>query len=825
MDHMPLEKELQREKIVAAPEEEGVDSVASNQGAADSNSVEGTKDLSCGLAQSTECAAAPVESSPNLLPDFGQRYVALEKIGTGGMGAVFKVFDRELDKHFAIKVLQSDLAKDSVALKRFEQEVESASKLAHPNLVAVYGYDRLPDGSPFLIMDFLEGNNLSQMIKEKGILSCEQALDVFLQIAHGLAHAHERGVVHRDIKPTNIIVTLGEDGRSSVKIVDFGIAKALPTANRETHNLTETGEVFGSPDYMSPEQCLGFMLDHRSDVYSLGCLMYEAMTGNTPFAGANPIQLVVKHINEEAPEFPAEAKRNKEIQRLENVVLRCLEKDQSNRYQTMEALISDLQAIKDGKQTSKYSRTKRAKPIFTTKAVIGLVIVIPVVLFYSMAVLFSASDASELTMRILMAVVASGLLVGTYIFFGMAQEKYRKIENWRVEERTGWAALALGCLSVVLVSVTPWPAGLAMLGYHSPSNGWETPMYMMLEIHIVFALLTAFAAVGWLLFRKKAVVSVQNILSKFVAITVLLPLIIALVIPNLVGRGLYSAGMIPSKYHEEFSVSLVEFGAYLSKSFRFYQEASQMAEIRLGDKARAIADISKAIELAPTSAQLLSERAGLYERAEKYDLELQDLNNFVARSDEGLLSRASFFTDRDKLPQALADYNAYIKTNPGVREGYFQRARVYYKLGRLSKCVDDLSMVINTVTSPMDSLKYHLIRGLVARNLAIEDQNKGRMTGLELDYGALAQGDFQKVIELCTVVPDSEVFKPAAIQLLYDFPGPIPGTNATAREDFKLALTKFAAKYAISQEKAREELRKHLADSVKQSFLPMKLDI
>ncbi|MBX9671502.1 MAG: protein kinase [Candidatus Obscuribacterales bacterium] len=823
MDHKSLEKELQREKIVAASEEEGVDCLATNDGADDSNSVEATEVLPASAAEGTEEGAAPVESSPEMLPDFGKRYVALEKIGTGGMGAVYKVLDRELDKHFAIKVLQSNLAKDSVALKRFEQEVESASKLAHPNLVAVYGYDRLPDGSPFLIMDFLEGNNLSQMIKEKGTLSCEQALDVFLQIAHGLAHAHERGVVHRDIKPTNIIVTAGADGRLTVKIVDFGIAKALPTANRETHNLTETGEVFGSPDYMSPEQCLGFMLDHRSDVYSLGCLMYEAMTGNTPFAGANPIQLVVKHINEEVPEFPAEAKRKKETQRLENVVLRCLEKDQSNRYQSMESLIGDLQAVKDGKQTSKYSRTKRAKPIFTTKAVIGLVIVIPVVLFYGMAVLFSASDASELTMRIVMAVVASGLLVGTYIFFGMAQEKYRKIENRSVEERTGWAALALGCLSVVLVSVTPWPVGLAMFGYRSPSNGWELPMYMMLEVHVVFALLTAFAGVGCLLFRKKAVVSVQNILSKFVAITVMLPLFIALVFPNLVGRGLYTVGMIPSKFHQEFSLSLVEFGAYLSKSSRFYQEAAQMADLKLGDKARAINDISKAIKLSPESEELLGERASLYERTEEYDLELRDLNAYVAGSDQGLLSRAAFFIERGKLTEALADYNKYISRNAEDRSGYVQRAKVYYRLGRLGKCVDDLSMVINTGTSPLDTLKFHLIRGLVAREIAID--NKGGMSGFEGGGGALARADFQKVIELCTVVPESEVFKPAAIKLLYDFPGPIAGTNASAREDFKWALSKFSSRFGIKPEKSLEELKKHLADSVKQSFMPVKLDL
>src|SRR5579885_2448832 len=234
--------------------------------------------------------------------ELDDRYDVLAVIGTGGMGTVYKVLDKTTKRTLAVKVLQPDLSNDQTALRRFEQEAEAAAQLNHPNLVSVLSYGKTKNGAPYLVMDYFEGESLSAILKKETALDSGRALALFHQICEGLAHAHAQGVIHRDIKPANIIVSRTESGEVA-RVVDFGIAKILPVSNRETHNLTETRQVFGSPHYMSPEHCLGFKMDERSDIYSLGCLMYEALTGNPPFAVNDAIQAVIKHINEEAKEF------------------------------------------------------------------------------------------------------------------------------------------------------------------------------------------------------------------------------------------------------------------------------------------------------------------------------------------------------------------------------------------------------------------------------------------------------------------------------------------------------------------------------------------
>ncbi len=234
----------------------------------------------------------------------------------------------------------------------------------------MHDYGLTAEGAPYLVMDFVEGISLLDVLLRDGALNSALVLELFEQICDGLAYAHCEGVVHRDIKPSNIILTRTATGAPQIKIVDFGIAKIVSHDNGE-HELTQTGEVFGSPMYMSPEQCEGQReLDARSDIYSVACVMYEALTGQPPFIGANAIQTMYKQINEAPSPMDGANRRLKIPQALENVVMRALEKKPSERHQSMEELRNDLQLIKSGGSPSRtksqvwYNRKPIRKRIF-----------------------------------------------------------------------------------------------------------------------------------------------------------------------------------------------------------------------------------------------------------------------------------------------------------------------------------------------------------------------------------------------------------------------------------------------------------------------------
>lgn len=275
------------------------------------------------------------------------RFETVSLLGEGGMGRVFEVRDRELDSHFAIKVLVDSLTKDRTALARFVQEAKSISKLNHPNIIGVYENGTTHSGAPYLVMDRLEGKTLGQFLKDEGSFEASRAISIFLQIAEALAHAHKTGIIHRDVKPSNVMLCRTESGLETVKVLDFGIAKVMPMADTAA-TLTQTGEVFGSPMYMSPEQCEGHDLDQRSDIYSFGCLMFEALTGKAPFAGENPFKVMLSQVQKEPPSM-RQVKSDIVLPRgLESVIRRCLAKDPADRYQSMEVLIKDLHLLEQG---------------------------------------------------------------------------------------------------------------------------------------------------------------------------------------------------------------------------------------------------------------------------------------------------------------------------------------------------------------------------------------------------------------------------------------------------------------------------------------------
>jgi tRNA A-37 threonylcarbamoyl transferase component Bud32 len=257
------------------------------------------------------------------------RYQIIEQLGAGGMCNVYRAQHVQLNREVAVKVLQDKLLTSDAALRRFQREAVAVSSLEHPNIVCTLG-SGIWDGRPFLVMELLSGQSLQETIKNSGPMIWERALPIFRRICDGLEYAHSQGIVHRDLKPSNVMVTA--DG--GVKIVDFGIAKILPESGKEIQKLTQTGDLFGTLPYMSPEQLLGKNVDGRSDLYSFGCLIYEVLEGKPPFTGETPFEVVNKHLKERA-ETPKACTAE-----VASIIMRLLAKQPGDRLQSAAELRS-----------------------------------------------------------------------------------------------------------------------------------------------------------------------------------------------------------------------------------------------------------------------------------------------------------------------------------------------------------------------------------------------------------------------------------------------------------------------------------------------------
>jgi len=275
----------------------------------------------------------------------GGRYRILELIGTGAVGSVYKVRHELLDKTYAIKLLNATVAADFKVIQRFHQEAKAVADLSHPNLISVHDFGVTEDGAPYLVMDYLEGESLHDQLDRCGHIDEQRVLSIFQSICAGLSYAHSKGIVHRDLKPSNIMMVKDDNGREVPKIVDFGIAKRQEVDIK----LTQTGEVFGTPLYMSPEQCLGKEVDQRSDIYSLGCMMYECLSGIQPYEGVNAIQTIFKHIHEEVKPLRKACEGFDVSSGIEQVVSSCLEIEPDRRPPSADGLALNLQRVSSGK--------------------------------------------------------------------------------------------------------------------------------------------------------------------------------------------------------------------------------------------------------------------------------------------------------------------------------------------------------------------------------------------------------------------------------------------------------------------------------------------
>src|SRR5436853_2011577 len=270
---------------------------------------------------------------------FDGRYRILRKLGTGGMANVYLAEDEVLGRRVAIKILNDRHAGDDQFVERFRREAKNAAGLSHPNIVSIYDRGEA-EGTYYIATEYAAGRSLKELIVSRGPAPVNVAVEYARQILSALRFAHRHGIVHRDIKPHNVLV----DGEGRVKVTDFGIARAGAS------QMTEAGSIVGTAQYLSPEQARGSGVDQRSDLYSLGVVLYELLTGTVPFSGDTPVEIAMKHLSQ-TPEPPS-AKRADVPRDLDLIVLRALAKDPAERYQSAEEMDADLARVQRGAAVS-----------------------------------------------------------------------------------------------------------------------------------------------------------------------------------------------------------------------------------------------------------------------------------------------------------------------------------------------------------------------------------------------------------------------------------------------------------------------------------------
>ncbi|HEY9713436.1 MAG TPA: protein kinase [Chroococcales cyanobacterium] len=297
-----------------------------------------------------ECGSLLVEGLQNDVVIAG-RYKYIDTIGNGGMGLVVRAYDTELNCDVAVKLLVRN--SHSAEVMRFMQECRATNSLVHDSIVRVSDFGVTNDGFPFMVMEYLSGEDLGTLLSRRGSLPVDEALDIFQQLCRAVSYAHKQGVIHRDIKPSNIVLLPDGMGGMRVKLVDFGIAKVVyPDGTAVQANLTQTGVILGSPTYMSPEQAMGKKIDQRTDIYSAGCVLYHCLTGAPPIQGTSAIETLFRHVNEAPVSLSQASMGAKFSDGLEHISARALQKSPEERYQSFDELLSDVRALSKGETLS-----------------------------------------------------------------------------------------------------------------------------------------------------------------------------------------------------------------------------------------------------------------------------------------------------------------------------------------------------------------------------------------------------------------------------------------------------------------------------------------
>ena len=349
------------------------------------------------------------------------KYQILQKIGSGGMGSVYKASQPNIGRMVAIKILHSKLVNRKDLVSRFSREAKALAHLSHPNTVKVFDDGQLEDGSLYIVMEFLEGKNLNQTVRSQGPMAVERALPVLIQVCGALQEAHVRGIVHRDLKPENIFLC-NQGGLTDVpKVLDFGLAKVTDKEMRPgSIILTQEGMVFGTPEFMSPEQAQGKTLDPRSDIYSLATILYEVLTGKLPFDAKTPMEYIQHHVM--TPPIPLDQRVPGLAfpQGLGDVLAKALAKDLDHRFQTAAEFAAALSPYASGR-APQYMQSMPPTPSGPTPTPPAASLTPGPPSVASASALPGAPARQGLTVGLVVAVAAGCLIVGAGVAFGLMQ--------------------------------------------------------------------------------------------------------------------------------------------------------------------------------------------------------------------------------------------------------------------------------------------------------------------------------------------------------------------------------------------------------------------
>ena len=344
---------------------------------------------------------------------FAERYLINSLVARGGMGNIYKVNDVVQGRIVALKLLRAEFSDDPSIVRRFQRETTAVSNLKHPNICQLYESGCTPEGIHYFTMEFLEGQALDQVLREKHILSPDIAVGYMIQVARGLCDAHDHGIIHRDLKPANIFIVHEANEQDYIKVLDFGVAKMEENVQEIQEKLTRAGSTLGTPFYMSPEQIQGAEVDARTDIYALGVILWECIFGAPVFPGRNLIEIFNATMNEKIPKLPQPLKQDPNWQRLYDILCKTLQKDREKRYKSMHAFLRALEdfqnqlgqnpvqtPLKTPKSLPTWGALRGIADVFHSVSpvkliIIGTIIIIAIGSFAATAILTKPSEITE----------------------------------------------------------------------------------------------------------------------------------------------------------------------------------------------------------------------------------------------------------------------------------------------------------------------------------------------------------------------------------------------------------------------------------------------